>query len=276
MTLEVLEDKISLASELICHWLSSPRATKSDLQSLVGKLSYICTCISPGKIFMQWMLYELLHLPHKSSSFTPRSALLADLRLWNEILAVYNGVSLLHSFHWIDATVRFCTNTCLSGIGGFLDGHFFHSSYPPFINTALLSIPSLEMLAVIFSFKTVVRGTAWPADFSLIWQSKHWTCHQHRSSMHPFCPIMFMRTLVLCFLFWFWASVEGTSVITGHKCNEVTSVIRFGHKCNKVTSVIRFGHKCNKGSDIGKKHERHQLVLFKVDVVSSFVILRIM
>lgn len=53
MTLEVFEDKISLASELICHWLSSPRATKSDLQSLVGKLSYICTCISPGKIFMQ-------------------------------------------------------------------------------------------------------------------------------------------------------------------------------------------------------------------------------
>ena len=33
-------------------------------------------------------------------------------------------------------------------------------------------------------------------------------------------------------------AVEGTSVITGHKCN-------------KVSSVIRFGHKCNKGSDIG-------------------------
>ena len=32
--------------------------------------------------------------------------------------------------------------------------------------------------------------------------------------------------------------VEGTNVITGHKCNKVTSVITFGHKCNK-------GHKCN-------------------------------
>ena len=40
--------------------------------------------------------------------------------------------------------------------------------------------------------------------------------------------------------------VEGTSVINGHKCNKVTSVIKIGHKCNKVTSVIRFGHKCNK------------------------------
>ena len=33
-------------------------------------------------------------------------------------------------------------------------------------------------------------------------------------------------------------AVEGPNVITGHKCNKVTSVITFGHKCNK-------GHKCN-------------------------------
>ena len=102
---------------------------------------------------MQRMLSDLRHLPHKSSHFTPSSALLADLRWWNEFLAVYNGVSLLRSSPWIDTTVRFCTDACISGIGGFFDGRFFHSSYPPFIDTALLSIASLEMLAVIVSLK---------------------------------------------------------------------------------------------------------------------------
>ena len=53
MTLEAPDDKLLRASALVRHWLSSPRTTKSDLQSLTGKLSYICTCISPGKIFMQ-------------------------------------------------------------------------------------------------------------------------------------------------------------------------------------------------------------------------------
>ena len=153
MTLEVPEDKLSRASALIRLWLSSPRTTKSDLQSLIGKLSYICACISPGKIFMQRMLSDLRRLPHKSSRFTPSSALLADLRWWNEFLAVYNGVSLLRSSPWIDTTVRFCTDACISGIGGFFDGRFFHSSYPPFIDTALLSIASVEMLAVIVSLK---------------------------------------------------------------------------------------------------------------------------
>ena len=42
--------------------------------------------------------------------------------------------------------------------------------------------------------------------------------------------------------------VEGTSVINGHKCNKVTSVIKIGHKCNNITSVIKFGHKCNKSA----------------------------
>ena len=79
-TLEVPDDKLSLAFALIRLWLSSPRYTKSDLQSLIGKLSYICACISPGKIFMQRMPSDLRRLPHKSSRFTPSSGLLVDLR----------------------------------------------------------------------------------------------------------------------------------------------------------------------------------------------------
>ena len=32
-------------------------------------------------------------------------------------------------------------------------------------------------------------------------------------------------------------AVKGTSVITGRKCNKVTSVIRFGQKCNKALDI---------------------------------------
>lgn len=165
MTLEVPQDKLTRTTELICHWLSSPRATRSDLQSLIGKLSYICACISPGKIFMQRILNELRQLPHKHSPFTPSSALLADLRWWNQFLSVYNGVSLIRSSPWIDSNTRFYTDACLSGIGGFFDGRFFHSSYPPFIDAVSLSIASLEMLAVTVSL-TVVSRTTRPAGFS--------------------------------------------------------------------------------------------------------------
>ena len=200
MILEVPEDKLSRASALIRLWLSYPHTTKSELQSLIGKLSNICACISPGNIFMQQMLSDLRPLPHKSSRFTPSSALLGDLRWWKEFLAVYNGVSLLRSFSWIDTTVRFCTDTCISGIGGFFDGRFFHPSYPPFIDTALLSIASLEMLAIIISLKLwseELRGQR----ILVRTDNQNTELAINTGCSRLFCSILFTRTLVLCFLF---------------------------------------------------------------------------
>lgn len=43
MTLEVPHDKLHQTSQLLSHWLSSPRVSKSELQSLIGKLSYVCS-----------------------------------------------------------------------------------------------------------------------------------------------------------------------------------------------------------------------------------------
>ena len=139
MTLEVPQDKLHQTSQLLRHWLSSPRVTKSDLQSLIGKLSYVCACISPGKIFLQRILRELRRLPHKFSFFTPSSELLADLRWWDKFLSIYNGISLFHSSPWINNESRFCTDTGLSGIGGFFDSRFVHSAYLPFIDLASLT-----------------------------------------------------------------------------------------------------------------------------------------
>ena len=153
MTLQVPQDKLHHTSQLLSHWLSSPRVSKSDLQSLIGKLSYVCACISPGKIFMQRILQELRRLPHKFTRFTPSSELLADLRWWAKFLSFYNGVSVLRSSPWIDNEYRFCTDACLSGVGGFFDGRFFHSAYPPFIDPSSMTIASLETLAVTVSVK---------------------------------------------------------------------------------------------------------------------------
>ena len=102
---------------------------------------------------MQRILRELRRLPHKFTRLTPSPELLADLRWWDKFLSVYNGVSLLRSSPWIDNESRFSTDACLSGIGGFFDGRFFHSAYPPFIDPVSLTIASLEMLAVTISVK---------------------------------------------------------------------------------------------------------------------------
>ena len=97
LTIEVPQDKLHTTLELIRHWLTPSPFSKSDLQSLIGKLSYICACISTGRIFMQRLLQELRQLQHKRTRFKPTSDMLSDLRWWDKFLPVYNGVSLLRS-----------------------------------------------------------------------------------------------------------------------------------------------------------------------------------
>ena len=79
MSIEVPPDKLHNTFDLIRHWLTGPQSTKSDLQSLIGKLSHIYACISPGRIFMQRLLNELRQLPTKRSHFVPHSDMLSDL-----------------------------------------------------------------------------------------------------------------------------------------------------------------------------------------------------
>ena len=153
MSIEVPPDKLHNTFDLIRHWLTAPQSTKSDLQSLIGKLSYICACISPRRIFMQRLLNELRQLPTKRSRFVPRSDMLSDLHWWYKFLSVYNGVSLLRSSPWPVSDHYFCTDACAAGIGGFFRGRFFHSPFPACIDPNSLSIASLEMLAVTVSIK---------------------------------------------------------------------------------------------------------------------------
>ena len=71
MTLEVPPDKLRRTSELIRHWLHSPRVTKSDLQSLIGKLSHMCASISPWRIFIKRPYNNFVTFPTNLVTFRP-------------------------------------------------------------------------------------------------------------------------------------------------------------------------------------------------------------
>ena len=150
MTLEVPPDKLRRTSELIRHWLHSPRVKKSDLQSLIGKLSHMCASISPGRIFMKRLLHQLRHLPDKPCHFSPSPELLADLRWWQHFLTA--SPCCVHSLGFTNSLVFALTQTLLV-LAAFFDGRFVRSTFPPFIDVASLAIASLEMLAVTVSLK---------------------------------------------------------------------------------------------------------------------------
>ena len=153
MSIELPQHKLDGITLLICVWLNTSSATKTMLQSLVRKLTFVSACISPGRIFMQRMLNELPLLTHEQQCFHPSHEMLADLEWWSLFLALYNGVSLIRSEPQINNPLRFCTDASLHGIGGFYDRRFFHATYLHFITKQHLHINALEILAVTVSVK---------------------------------------------------------------------------------------------------------------------------
>ena len=120
MSIEVPQDKLDSITLLVHRWLNTPSATKTELQSLIGKLAFICACISPGRVFMQRMLNELRMLTHKQQHFHPSSEFLADLGWWSIFLASYNGVSLIRSEPQINNHLWFSTDVSSHGISSML------------------------------------------------------------------------------------------------------------------------------------------------------------
>ena len=60
MTLRVTEEKLHEILELISLWLQKKAATLQELQSLVGKLNFICPCVHATKVFIARVLKQLL------------------------------------------------------------------------------------------------------------------------------------------------------------------------------------------------------------------------
>ena len=126
MTISIPEDKLEEIKSLIRTWLSKPDATVLELQSLIGKPSYVCSCIHPGCLFMQRLLNVLCSHYSTSGSFPIPTDLFDDLKWWSAFLNVYNGVSLILEPVWVSDPSDFSVDACDSGCGGFYYGFYFH------------------------------------------------------------------------------------------------------------------------------------------------------
>ncbi len=76
-----------------------------------------------------------------------------DVRWWITFMRVFNGVSLIKDSPWSLPDAVLSTDACLSGGGGFYEGHFFHSSFPDFVRQSAHSINILELMTLAVALK---------------------------------------------------------------------------------------------------------------------------
>ena len=94
------------------------------LQSLLGLMAFVTSCVSPVRIFMAALLNGLRSL-QRSEFLYLNDEIKSDLQWWLAFLQQYNGVSLIPPSVCCADTI--VTDSCLIGAGGVFGNECFHT-----------------------------------------------------------------------------------------------------------------------------------------------------
>ena len=158
-TLSVSSERLCEIEQLLEQWLTKRTATKTSIQSLVGKLIFVSKCVRQSRVFIARILALLGKLKHNHHHANLTAEFRKDLMWWRRLLREYNGVSMINTAQWTSPDEVFSTDACLTGCGGLFDVHYFHAVFPSFISEQTLDISSLELLTIVVALK--LWGARW-------------------------------------------------------------------------------------------------------------------
>lgn len=152
LTISIDENRLSEIIDLVTVWLDKCSCSKKELQSLLGKLNYVSQCVRPGRLFVSRLLNWLREISDIDTVSIPEDFKL-DLLWWKTFLPMYNGISMMLSDEWASADQLLAVDACLTGCGGWMNGRFFHTSFPKFILDQNLHINLCELLTIMVALK---------------------------------------------------------------------------------------------------------------------------
>ena len=149
MTLSVPADKMRDIQELIQKWETKTHMTRTNLESLLGKLNFIAKCVRSGRVFINRMLQALRGLPRTGQVRIP-DQLKMDLNWWKRYAPHFNGVSKIPENTWLEPDAVVSCDATLKACGGWhSSGEYFRETFPSEIMNMNLHISALEMLTLV-------------------------------------------------------------------------------------------------------------------------------
>lgn len=134
VTLSMSLERLNDTELLLEHWSRKRIATKTALQSLIGKLVLISKCVPQSRIFIARILALLrtLRFNHHHDNLTAEFQ--NDIAWWGLFLRSYNGVSMISTEKSGLPLVKFLLPTLACPVAEvFCDDQYFHSIFPSFI-----------------------------------------------------------------------------------------------------------------------------------------------
>ena len=152
MTLEVSEHRKQELSEILDQSITKEKFTKKQLQSLIGKLSFVTNCIRPGRIFLNRLLAKLRECP-EVRTIQADAEMRRDIAWWRKFLPQFDGISLLWLREEFPANYLLASDALLVGGGAVHKKEFFHHKFTAETLQLTSNMAQLELYTIMIVVK---------------------------------------------------------------------------------------------------------------------------
>ena len=151
MVISIPPEKLSEIMEVIREWRDKLRATRGELQSLLGVLQFVASVSPPTRLFTNRMLQCLREAPQRGSE-SLSLGFKKDLKFFLDLLPRYNGIRLLQKGD-VECQQQLELDACMTGCGACTGRQFYSERFPQEVQRAGHTIAHLELLNVTVAIK---------------------------------------------------------------------------------------------------------------------------
>jgi len=114
----ISQTRLDETLDLLQTWQTKASCTKRQLQSLIGKLNFICSVCRPGRTFLRRMLELLSKGSHPSHHIRLNKRFFKDIEWWLAFLSDWNGRSMFYDEQWLsNVCLHLFTDACAESFG---------------------------------------------------------------------------------------------------------------------------------------------------------------
>ncbi len=106
-------------------WAQKSVASKQDIASIHGRLSFVVQVAKPGTIFLHWMVEEMQTVQGMDDRIFLSAKFLVEVHWWWDLLPEWSGVSLILDQQWTaNADFDLWTDALGAGFGAYWNGAY--------------------------------------------------------------------------------------------------------------------------------------------------------
>ena len=151
MTMSVPQVKLQEVMEIVQQWQGRVRASRNDMQKLLGLLQFVASVAPPARVFTNRMLQGLREAPVVGAG-SLSLGFKQDVAWFARMLPEFNGVKMMVKQD-IQGQALLQLDACLTGCGAFNGQEFYSKPFPTEVLEREHPIARLELLNMVLAVK---------------------------------------------------------------------------------------------------------------------------